>query len=312
MQFESIKTVAIVGCGVIGASWAAFYLAKGFDVIAYDPAEGAQQRLQEWVSTFWEDLSQMGLAEGANLNRLRFESDLNQAVKDADFVQENGPERLDIKHLLYAQMDAAAPKHAIFASSSSGLKISDIQNVCQHPERVVLGHPFNPPHLLPLVEVIGGEKTDAVVVEQTLAFYQSLGKKAIRIHKEVPGHVANRLQAALWREAFYLVEQGVCSAQDVDTAITAGPGLRWALLGPYLNMQLANNDGFAHAMEHLGPPMTSWWNDLGSVTVDEALIESLDAQVGTWLEDLDGVNLRQERDTALLELLKLREASNLP
>lgn len=312
MQFESIKTVAIVGCGVIGASWAAFYLAKGFDVIAYDPAEGAQQRLQEWVSIFWEDLSQMGLAEGANLNRLRFESDLNQAVKDADFVQENGPERLDIKHLLYAQMDAAAPKHAIFASSSSGLKISDIQNVCQHPERVVLGHPFNPPHLLPLVEVIGGEKTDAVVVEQTMAFYQSLGKKAIRIHKEVPGHVANRLQAALWREAFYLVEQGVCSAQDVDTAITAGPGLRWALLGPYLNMQLANNDGFAHAMEHLGPPMTSWWNDLGSVTVDEALIESLDAQVGTWLEDLDGVNLRQERDTALLELLKLREASNLP
>lgn len=312
MQFESIKTVAIVGCGVIGASWAAFYLAKGFDVIAYDPAEGAQQRLQEWVSIFWEDLSQMGLAEGANLNRLRFESDLNQAVKDADFVQENGPERLDIKHLLYAQMDAAAPKHAIFASSSSGLKISDIQNVCQHPERVVLGHPFNPPHLLPLVEVIGGEKTDAVVVEQTMAFYQSLGKKAIRIHKEVPGHVANRLQAALWREAFYLVEQGVCSAQDVDTAITAGPGLRWALLGPYLNMQLANNDGFAHAMEHLGPPMTSWWNDLGSVTVDEALIESLDAQVGTWLEDLDGVNLRQERDTALLGLLKLREASNLP
>ncbi|QJQ52361.1 MULTISPECIES: 3-hydroxyacyl-CoA dehydrogenase NAD-binding domain-containing protein [Vitreoscilla] len=312
MQFESIKTVAIVGCGVIGASWAAFYLAKGFDVVAYDPAEGAQQRLQEWVNTFWQDLSEMGLVAGASLNRLRFETDLSQAVQHADFVQENGPERLELKQALYTQMDAAAPTQAIFASSSSGLKISDIQSVCQHPERVVLGHPFNPPHLLPLVEVIGGAQTDAAVVEQTMAFYQSLGKKAIRIHKEVPGHVANRLQAALWREAFYLVEQGVCSAQDVDTAITAGPGLRWALLGPYLNMQLANNAGFAHAMEHLGPPMTSWWNDLGSVTVDEALIDTLDTQVGAWLESLGGVNLRQERDTALLGLLKLREASQLP
>lgn len=311
-QFESIKTVAIVGCGVIGASWAAFYLAKGFDVIAYDPAEGAEVRLRQWVASFWQDLAQLGLSEGASLERLRFEADLAQAVAHADFVQENGPERLALKQALYAQMDAAAPSQAIFASSSSGLKMSDIQTACQHPERVVLGHPFNPPHLLPLVEVIGGHQTDEAVVEQTMAFYQSLGKKAIRINKEVPGHVANRLQAALWREAFYLVEQGVCSAQDVDTAITAGPGLRWALLGPYLNMQLANNEGFAHAMEHLGPPMTSWWDDLGSVTVNEPLIETLDTQVGAWLDDLEGINLRQERDAALLELLKLREASNLP
>lgn len=312
MQQHHIQTIAIVGTGVIGASWAAFYLAQGFDVVAYDPAEGAEQRLRDWVAQFWGDLTQLGLQAGASQERLRFESELAQAVKNADFIQENGPERLDIKQELYRIMDAAAPEHAIIASSSSGLKVSDIQASCKHPERVVLGHPFNPPHLLPLVEVIGGKQTSEDTILAAMAFYRSLSKQAIRINKEVPGHVANRLQAALWREAFYLVEQGVCSAEDVDTAITAGPGLRWALLGPYLNMQLANGDGFRHAMEHLGPPMMSWWDDLGAVSVNEPLIDQLGQQVDAWMANLGEVNLRQERDAALLGLLTLRAQSNLP
>lgn len=312
MQQHQIQTIAIVGTGVIGASWAAFYLAQGFDVVAYDPAEGAEQRLRDWVAQFWGDLTQLGLQAGASQERLRFESELAQAVKNADFIQENGPERLDIKQELYRIMDAAAPEHAVIASSSSGLKVTDIQASCKHPERVVLGHPFNPPHLLPLVEVIGGKQTSEDTILAAMAFYRSLGKQAIRINKEVPGHVANRLQAALWREAFYLVEQGVCSAEDVDTAITAGPGLRWALLGPYLNMQLANGDGFRHAMEHLGPPMMSWWDDLGAVSVNEPLIDQLGQQVDAWMANLGEVNLRQERDAALLGLLTLRAQSNLP
>lgn len=312
MQANPVQTVAIIGTGVIGASWAAFYLAKGFDVVAYDPAADAEERLRTWVTAFWQDLQQLGLDKTASLTRLRFEHDLSLAVKDADFIQENGPERLDIKQALYQAMDAAAPVETIIASSSSGLKISDIQASCKHPERIVLGHPFNPPHLLPLVEVIGGQHTSEAAINRTMAFYQSLGKQAIRIRKEVPGHVANRLQAALWREAFYLVQQGVCSAQDVDTAITAGPGLRWALLGPYLNMQLANGDGFRHAMEHLGPPMTSWWQDLGSVTVDEDLIAHLGREVDAWLQQMPDVDLREQRDQALLKLLAMRAQSQLP
>lgn len=312
MQANPVQTVSIIGTGVIGASWAAFYLAKGFNVVAYDPAADAEERLRTWVTAFWQDLQQLGLDKTASLSRLRFENNLSLAVKDADFIQENGPERLDIKQALYQAMDAAAPIEAIIASSSSGLKISDIQASCKHPERIVLGHPFNPPHLLPLVEVIGGKDTSEEAINRAMAFYQSLGKQAIRIRKEVPGHVANRLQAALWREAFYLVQEGVCSAQDVDTAITAGPGLRWALLGPYLNMQLANGDGFRHAMEHLGPPMTSWWQDLGSVTVDEDLIAHLGREVDAWLQQMPDVDLREQRDQALLKLLAMRAQSQLP
>jgi carnitine 3-dehydrogenase len=215
------------GTGVIGASWAAYFLAKGFDVAATDPADGAEKRLRTLVDGFWPALERMGLAEGASRSRLRFDPDIMRAVEGCAFVQENGPERIDVKRDLLAKISAAVSSDSLIATSSSGIQLTDIQDAAAYPERVVLGHPFNPPHLIPLVEVVGGRLTSEDAVKKALAFYESIGKKPIHIRREIKGHVADRLQAALWREAFYLVEQGIASVEDVDTVIVHGPGLRW-------------------------------------------------------------------------------------
>src|SRR5258707_2405823 len=235
--------IAVVGTGVIGASWAAYFLAKGFDVAATDPADGAEKRLRTLVDGFWPALERVGLAEGGSRSRLRFDRDIRRAVEGCAFIQENGPERVDVKRDLLAEISAAAPSDSLIATSSVAILISDIQDAAAHPERVVLGHPFNPPHLMPLVEVVGGRLTSEAAVEKALAFYRSIGKKPIHVRREVKGHLANRLQAALWREAFYLVQRGIASVEDVDAAIAHGPGLRWALLGPFLNMHLSGGAG---------------------------------------------------------------------
>ena len=209
MSFNKpIRRIAIVGTGVIGASWAAQYLARGFDVIATDPAPNAEPNLRKYVDEAWKVLTGVGLTPGASRERLKFTADMKRALSSADFVQENGPERPDFKIKLYADMDAVTPADSLIASSSSSLTMSVIQSQCQHPERCVIGHPFNPPHIIPLVEVVGGAKTSPEAVQQAMAFYTSIGKRAILLRKEVPGHVSNRLQAALYREVLYLIEQG--------------------------------------------------------------------------------------------------------
>ena len=203
----AVKTVAVVGCGVIGSSWATYYLAKGSDVIATDPAPGAEECLRKMIAEFWPAVERVGLGQGASSERLTFEKDAAKAVQKADFIQENGPERIEIKRELIARLDGAAPIGTLIVTSSSGILVSEIQDAAKHPERVLLGHPFNPPHLIPLVEVVGGKLTSSEAVQRALAFYTAIGKKPILIHREMKGHVANRLQAALWREAFYLVDQ---------------------------------------------------------------------------------------------------------
>jgi carnitine 3-dehydrogenase len=238
-----VQRVAIVGTGLIGASWAAQYLASGLDVIATDPAPSAESNLRKCVADAWESLSAVGLASGANRDRLTFTTDLGEAVSQADFVQENVPERLLLKTKVFAQMDEAAPPDAIFASSASGLTMDAIQSGCKHPERCVLGHPFNPPHIIPLVEVAGGAKTSEAVIERAMTFYASIGKKPIRLRKILPGHVGNRLQAALYREVLYLVQQGVLSVEDADVAVSYGPGLRWGVMGPSLQWHLGGGSG---------------------------------------------------------------------
>lgn len=309
-----IRRIAVIGTGVIGASWAAYFLARGFDVAATDPAEGAEARLRELVDSFWPALERMGLAEGASRDRLHFDSDLARTVADADFIQENGPERTDIKRDLYARIGAAARPDVLIATSSSGLLISDLQDAASHPERIVLGHPYNPPHLIPLVEVLGGKLTSDEAVQRAMTFYTDIGKKPIHIRREVRGCVGNRLQAALWREAFYLVEQGVASVSDIDTAISHGPGLRWALLGPFLNLHLSGGaDGIRHMLEHLGPPIESWWDDLGAVRIDDKLIGTLAAGVADELQGQDLAAMTAQRDDVLLSLLKLKSgADKLP
>jgi carnitine 3-dehydrogenase len=304
---SSSGSIAVVGTGVIGASWAAYFLAKGFDVAASDPAEGAETRLRTLVDGFWPALEQVGLAEGAARSRLRFDPDIARAVAGCAFVQENGPERIDVKRDLLAQISAALPADSLIATSSSGILISDLQDAAVHPERVVLGHPFNPPHLIPLVEVGGGRLTSEHSVQKALAFYESIGKKPIRIRREVQGHVANRLQAALWREAFYLVQRGIASVEDVDTAIAHGPGLRWALLGPFLNMHLSGGaGGIAHVLEHLGPPLEGWWRDLGSVTLNGKLNAAVARGVAEELGGVDPGRVAGRRDHLLLALLQLK------
>ncbi|MEK6439980.1 3-hydroxyacyl-CoA dehydrogenase NAD-binding domain-containing protein [Pseudonocardia sp. T1-2H] len=305
-----IGRVAVVGTGVIGASWAAHFLAHGLDVVATDPAPGAEVRLRADVAAHWPVLEGLGLAQGASPERLRFVADPADAVADADFVQENGPEREDVKHALFAVLDQATRPDVILASSSSGMLPTTIARGCPaHPERVVIGHPFNPPHLIPLVEVVPGEQTSPGTVDRAVAFYTAVGKRPIRLRQELPGHVANRLQAALWQEAYSLVERGVATVADIDTAISHGPGLRWAVLGPFANQHLSGGPGgLAHILEHLGPPTERWWRDLGRVTLTPELSTTLVAGVDAELDGVDQAALVADRDAVLTQLLAAKAA----
>jgi len=305
---RKIERVAVVGTGVIGASWAAHFLARGLEVNATDPSPGADDRLRQAVAQHWPTLERFGLAPGASIDRLRFHDSLEDAVSVADFVQENGPERMDFKIDLFRRMDAAAAPDTILASSSSGLAISGVQSGCAHPERVVLGHPFNPPHLIPLVEVIGGERTSAGTVERTMAFYAAIGKRPIHVKREVKGHIANRLQAALWREAFHLVGQGVASVADIDTAIAHGPGLRWAVMGPFMNLHLSGGaGGIAHVLAHLGGPIEDWWKDLGAPSMTPALRAQVAQGTAEALGARRTADLEAARDTLLLDLIRAKD-----
>lgn len=303
-----IQRIAVVGAGVIGASWTAFYLSKGFDVAVTDPAPGARERLDAALANF------LGERAGTLASRVAFEPTLDAALEGADFVQENGPERLDFKRELYRRIDARLPAHVLVASSSSGLKMSDIQTACDaHPQRCLVAHPFNPPHLIPLVELVGGAATSADAIARAKRFYDSLGKVTIVLNKERAGHVANRLAAALFREVYYLVGEGVVSVEDADKAVSWGPGLRWGLMGQSLVYHLGGGEGgIAHFLEHLSGPMASWWNDLGapsfSPDVDRQLIDAL--------REIQGAHsmheLGAERDRLLVELIDARRNSFLP
>lgn len=309
---SAVNRVAVVATGVIGASWTAYFLARGLDVEATDTAEGAEQRLREAVAQHWPVLERQGLAPGASMARLRFHARLEDAVEQVDFVQENGPERLDFKVDLFRRMDEAAPLHAILASSSSGLSVTAMQAQCKHPERVVLGHPFNPPHMIPLVEVGGGERTSAQAVATAMDFYAAIGKRPIHVRREIKGHIANRLQAALWREAFHLVNEGVASVSDIDTAMAHGPGLRWALMGPFMNLHLSGGEGgIAHLLAHLGGPIEDWWQDLGSPRMTPALQGRVAEGVAQALGGRTGTELVAARDAALVDLLRTKQDAHV-
>ena len=314
MPDREIERIGIVGTGVIGASWAAYFAARGYDVVATDPAEGAEARLRDHVGSTWPALERMGLASGGSQDRIRFVADLEDCVAEADFVQENGPEREDVKRETYRRMDAAARPDVILATSSSGFMPSLFQGVCRHPERVLVGHPFNPPHLIPLVEVVGGEATSEEAIGRAMTFYELIGKKPIRIRKELLGHVANRLQAALWREAFHLVQVGAVTVAEVDAAIAHGPGLRWALMGPVLLSHLSGGaGGLRRLLDHLGPLQEAMWADLGTPELDEdlkrLLIEGVDQEIAA----LDFPKTMAERDRLLVDLIVAKaHAMHLP
>jgi 3-hydroxyacyl-CoA dehydrogenase len=305
---KPIRQVTIIGTGVIGASWAALFLAKGLDVVATDIAPNAQDSLRHFVDAAWPALERLGLATGASPQRLVFTADLTVALKGTDLVQENGPERIDFKKQLYGQLDARLPADVIIASSSSGLTMSEIQSGCpSHPERCVIAHPFNPPHLIPLVEIVGGAKTSEETIRRASQFYTSLGKRTVRLRKEVPGHVANRLQAALAREVYHLVNEGVVSVADVDTALCWGPGLRWGVMGQVLLNHLGGGQGgMEHFLRQFTGPMTAWWKVLGSPQLSPKLQQKLIAGVHDEVGERSIDDLAAERDEVLLGLLELR------
>jgi carnitine 3-dehydrogenase len=305
----ALQTVAVVGTGSIGTSWASLALRHGLDVRASDPAPDAEDRLRAGVAALLQGVEEA--SDVPALERLHFSHDLATAVSAADLVLESGPERIETKRELFAALDAETEPDVLLASSSSGFGPSAFQDACVHPERVVVTHPFNPPHLVPLVEVVGGRRTSEEAVRAAMDAMSSLGRQPIRVRAELPGHVVNRLQAALWREAYDLVGRGAISVADLDTAVASGPGLRWALLGPIATQHLSGGPGgLAHVLDHLGPPMVDWWEDLGSPSLTPDLVEAV---VGGVEEELGGreAAVLAARDRGLQEILAVKERLGL-
>jgi len=303
------RTVAVVGTGVIGAAWCALFLARGCTVRAHDPAPGAHERLVASLRAAWPPLVELGADWPMPLDRLHWSDDLAGAVSDVGLVQESGPERADLKAALVAEIDAHAPPQAVIASSSSGLRPTQIQAACaHHPERVLIGHPFHPAHLIPLVEVVGGEQTSEQAVADAMEFYRSVGKRPVHVRQELDGHLVNRLQAALWREAYSLVARGAATVADVDAAITNGPGLRWAVVGPFAGQHLSGGaGGIAHNLEHLGPPMVAWWDDLTTPEWTPELTARVTAQMGEEMGTTTSEELSAARDRLVLGILAAKK-----
>lgn len=306
MAQSDVSTVAVIGTGTIGASWAGLFLAHGLTVRCADPSPDAELATRRFIERAWPALGTLGLVPELELSqqRLSFHAEIGTAVTGVGFVQENAPERLELKQRLLAEIETALAPDTVIASSTSGIMPSAMQAGMAHPERFLVGHPFNPPHLLPLVEVVGGRQTSPASIALAMEFYQALGKRVIHVRKEVSGHVANRLQAALWREAVHLAVEGVASVADIDAAVVAGPGLRWALMGPHMTLHLAGGQGgMAHFVDHLGPAFESWWADLGTPVLDAAardiLVQGIAREVGSQTVEA----LADIRDAGLLGLL---------
>jgi len=304
---KPIRRITIIGTGVIGASWAAQYLARGFDVVASDPAPSAEGQLRKYIDDAWRLLTVIGLTPGASRDRLSFIANMQDALANSDFVQENAPERPDFKIKLFSEMDDATPPDSIIASSSSGITASVMQSKCKHAERILVGHPFNPPHVIPLVEVVGGTKTSPEAMERAITFYASIGKKPILLHKELPGHVGNRLQTALYREVMYLIQQGVLTVADADDVVSYGPGLRWGVMGPSLQWHLGGGaGGIKHFMEHLMDPMAAGFQHLGNPDVTRELKTTITEAVLQEAGDRSVEKLAQEQNELLVGLIRLR------
>ena len=304
---NDIRRVAVIGAGTIGASWTAYFLSRGLEVTVSDPSPGAPDLVRGMIERAWPILARLGATPDADPSRWRFEADPVRAVEGAQFVQESAPERYEVKQALLPSIAAVLPREVVIASSSSGLLISRLSEGCRFPERCVIGHPFNPPHLVPLVEVVGGTVASPEAVATAMAFYRAIGKVAIEIRKEVPGHLANRLQAALWREAVHLVAEGVATVADVDAAITEGPGLRWALFGPHATFHLAGGEGgMTHFLQHLLPAMQGWWTSLGTPEMTEELQARLVAGVESEVGTRTIPDLAAQRDEFLANLIAMK------
>jgi carnitine 3-dehydrogenase len=297
--------IAVLGAGVIGASWTAIFLAAGRSVAVHDVSDGVEKYVRSYVERAWPTLTELGLVKDGNPDAVSFHATAREAVDGAGFIQESVPESIAIKHALYGEIEAAMSGEAVVATSASGLTLSEMQAGWKDPSRFVLGHPFNPPHLIPLVEVMGNANTAEGVVEAAERLYASIGKVTIRINREVPGHVANRLQAAVWREAIHLVKTGVATVEDVDKAMWAGPGLRWAAMGPTMLFHLgAGEGGLAAFCERYSESFNRWWDDLGVLHLDAELAQQLVSGVTAEANGESPTSLSERRDALIASMQK--------
>ncbi|WP_170577414.1 3-hydroxyacyl-CoA dehydrogenase NAD-binding domain-containing protein [Ruegeria arenilitoris] len=302
---SQIERTAILGAGVIGASWAALFLASGRNVTVFDPDENAENTVRSYVENAWPALEDLGLTERATPDAITFVATAAEAVTEAQFVQENAPERLPIKHAIYAEIEAALAADAIVSSSTSGLTLEALQEGWRDPAPLILGHPFNPPHLIPLVELTANKATGSDILDRTEAFYNDIGKVTIRIKKGMPGHVANRLQAAVWREAVHMAVEGVASVKDIDKAMWAGPGLRWAAMGPTTLFHLGAGAGGLQAFcDHFKDTFNSWWDDLGDPRLDDDVIRKLVDEMTAHVHGQSTEELSAQRDELLTAMQK--------
>ena len=302
---SSVHRVGVIGAGTIGASWAAYFLARGMEVQAWDPAPDAEAALRAFVAEAWPTLDGLDVvADGASPDRLTFHAGPAAAVDGVEFVQESAPEKLDVKRTLYAEIDTVLPGDAVMASSTSGLIMSKLQSGFTNAARFVVGHPFNPPHLIPLVEVVGGADTAASVVDWSIDFYNAHGKKAIRLNHEAPGHLVNRLQVALWREAMDAVLTGLASVEDVDAAIKYGPGLRLSVMGPFELCHLAGGPkGYSNFLDHFGDALQHWMDNMRRVELTPEVRDKLKMLVAEAIGEREFASIAKERDTLLLPVL---------
>ncbi len=303
-----IQNVAVIGTGVIGTGWALRCLANGRRVEAFDPNPDFKARLAAEINRLWPVLEKRGLGDHANPSQIRYHDSIAEACAGVEFVQESAPEVLPIKQTLHAEIDAACPPGVIVASSSSGLLPSEIQSVCAHPERVLIGHPFNPVYLLPLVEVVGGKHTQPDALDAASDFYQQLGMRPLRVRNEIEGYLSDRLQEALWREALHLVNDGIATTQELDDAITYGPGLRWAMMGTCLTFHLAGGQGgMRHMLEQFGPALKLPWTKLEAPELSERLIDDMVAGTAAQAGSKSIPELESMRDECLIEIMEVVE-----
>ena len=295
------KEVAVIGAGLIGTSWAALFQAGGCNVRLWDPSEKVRADAPPQVAHALTQLRSLGLDHPGTLQIC---SSLEKALDGAEWIQENAPEKIELKRALYVDIEASASATAVLASSTSSLVWSALAQGMKFPERLIIAHPFNPPHLIPLVELYGVE---SVLLDRATGFYESLGRVPIRLMKESLGHVANRLSSALWREAVHIVAEGIASVEDVDRAMVEGPGLRWSVQGPHISYHLGGGvGGIAHYLEHLGPSQVKRWGDLGKPALSANVCDALVAGV---MAEANGRSIRQlesERDMNLIRIIKTR------
>ncbi len=305
---SSVSRVACIGAGPIGGGWAAYFLARGYHVTSYLHDAAEESALMRLLDTAWASLEQIGLAEDASRDNFNWTTDLEEAIANCEFIQESVPEELELKQSLYKTLGDIVDPQVVIASSTSGLSMTDIQADCATPERTVVGHPFNPPYLLPLVEMIGGKQTDKKTVAWTEQFYKIAGKAPLVLRKEVPGFIATRLQEAIWREALHMVANGEATVEQIDQAVVNGPGPRWALMGPCEIFHVGGGEGgMAYCLDQFGPALKLPWTRLVAPELTDELRNAMVDGCIEMTRGQDFTTLSRKMNAGLVEIAKLKQ-----